>query len=252
MFWRQHLLLDCDEKMRELRLIEPKIFDRWQGQRHLRRHRPHTFTSNERWIRFQDEILGDLSNGIGIVIWHMPTLKPRVKARFDKLKSMPNSDSYLMLEFETEKDHWVGDMFAGLLEFAPGAKPRVFVSHAHADASNVDQAVLAPLRLAGADPWCSRHDIPLGADFTKQIETALRVCDAVVVVVSESAAGSQWVKAEVNYALSQSRFNGRVLPVILEKCAMDRIHSTLDRYNALDVNDPDRSAKLQRFVNGEE
>jgi hypothetical protein len=56
-----------------------------------------------------------------------------------------------------------------------------------------------------------------------------------LVVLTENAAASDWVRAEVNTALKDPRFRGRVLPVRVDETLPSQISADFGSLHALDV-----------------
>jgi hypothetical protein len=58
----------------------------------------------------------------------------------------------------------------------------------------------------------------------------------VLVLVTENSAGSEWVRAEVNTALADPRFSGRILPVKHGTVAPGAISASLGPLHCLDLS----------------
>jgi tetratricopeptide (TPR) repeat protein len=79
------------------------------------------------------------------------------------------------------------------------AQPKVFVSHSHKDDAFTKRLV-ADLRAAGADVWVDVANMGAG-DFQERINDALTNCEWAVLVLTQDALDSKWVKMEVNAAI---------------------------------------------------
>lgn len=88
----------------------------------------------------------------------------------------------------------------------------VFLSHASEDRQQVDE-LRAALISRGIPAWASSIDIKPGATWDRAIEAALEEAAAVVVLVSSHSAESNYVRAEVNRAISLQK---TVIPVLLD------------------------------------
>lgn len=92
----------------------------------------------------------------------------------------------------------------------------IFVSYARNDEA-VAERVVAALRAAGRDAW--RDDLlPVHRAYAEVIEERLRASRAVIVLWSESATASQWVRSEANRAreygkLIQATLDGGLPPM---------------------------------------
>ena len=86
----------------------------------------------------------------------------------------------------------------------------IFLSYDRAD---VDRArpLAAALEKAGHSVWWDRH-IKSGAQYSKEIEAALKKADAVVVLWSERSVESAWVRDEA----ADGRDTGRLVPVLID------------------------------------
>ena len=67
-----------------------------------------------------------------------------------------------------------------------------------------------------------------------EIGSALRRCDWFVLVLSPGAVASLWVKRELLYSLQESRFEGRIVPLLNEPCPYDELSWTLASMQTVD------------------
>lgn len=91
--------------------------------------------------------------------------------------------------------------------------PRVFLSYAHADRVLAD-LLAREIATAGYSVWSERDVLP-GDNWAKEIGQALESADAMVVIVSPSAAKSERVRREVEYAIGSDRYARRLIPVVV-------------------------------------
>lgn len=92
---------------------------------------------------------------------------------------------------------------AGVTTPAPSGSPRVFISYAaddHALALRIRQA-LAQSGIQVASPT---GDVPGGTAWPADLRDALRTSDVVVALVTPTSVTSNWVSAEVEFALSDN------------------------------------------------
>ena len=92
----------------------------------------------------------------------------------------------------------------------------VFISYARPDEA-VARRVAKSLEAAGLDPWWDA-DLPAHRAYAEVIERNLADAKAVVVLWSKSAVGSQWVRAEADFArnagkLVQAQLDGSLPPM---------------------------------------
>ena len=122
-----------------------------------------------------------------------------------------------------------------LKRLRPDFAIRVFVSHSHLDRVFVEQAITEKLKKRGIDTWYSNADIVPGENYIAAIENGLLHSDWVVVVVSENAAKSDWVRAEVRTALKDQRLAQRILPVTVDDTKAASISGELAALHTLDA-----------------
>lgn len=99
----------------------------------------------------------------------------------------------------------------------------VFISYSSTDRDRVAGLARA-LEAAGVSVWWDRHLAP-GDSYEDAIEKALTAAKVIIVAWTPASAASQWVRSEADYG----RTNGRLVPIILEPCAVprpfDRLHT---------------------------
>jgi hypothetical protein len=90
------------------------------------------------------------------------------------------------------------------------------------------------LAVRNVETWYAEQDIIPGEEYVRRIEDGLLKCDWMLVILTTNAA-TDWVRAEVNTALKDPRFLGRVVPVRVDETLPSQIGSTLGPLEALDV-----------------
>lgn len=128
------------------------------------------------------------------------------------------------------------------------SQPKIFVSYSHQD-SAFTQHLVSDLRAAGAEVWYDVSGIDHG-DFMQRIDEALRQCEWLVLVLTQAAIDSPYVRMEVSAALHrvQQRYMQAVIPVLAEPCLPDSIPALWDvlhRYDATQEYDDALSKLLQ-------
>jgi hypothetical protein len=103
--------------------------------------------------------------------------------------------------------------------------PQVFISHATHDREFVEQHLAPLLRLNGVTPWYSTQDIPSAAQWEQAIRRGLHASDWFLVVMTDAAIKSEWVRAEVHWAF-ENRPN-RIVPVLVGNCDPGQLHLRL-------------------------
>lgn len=91
---------------------------------------------------------------------------------------------------------------------------RVFLSYSSSDAAFGDPLRRA-LMSAGYQVWDPNLEVQPGTNFARAIGEALDGADALVVLVSPEAMQSDWIRWELDLAMTNPRFKGRLIPVEL-------------------------------------
>jgi len=93
----------------------------------------------------------------------------------------------------------------------------VFLSHSAKD-RRFGERIARVLRDHGIRVWYSGTSVLGAAQWHDEIGNALRRCDWMVLVLSSNSAKSPWVKRELVYALGDTRYNTRIVPVLFQPC----------------------------------
>jgi hypothetical protein len=91
----------------------------------------------------------------------------------------------------------------------------IFISYSRKDSEFMTE-FSKKLRDAGANLWSDKQIVP-GGLWDNSIETALKTCDIIIVLISKASVNSNNVMDEVSYALEE---NKKVIPVVLEQCEL--------------------------------
>jgi hypothetical protein len=89
---------------------------------------------------------------------------------------------------------------------------QVFISHSSKDAL-IARQLAHRLSEAGLDVWIPEDKILPGDNWAKKVGQALEESDLMVVLVTRQAFESEWLKEEIQYALTAGRYKGRLIPV---------------------------------------
>jgi hypothetical protein len=92
---------------------------------------------------------------------------------------------------------------------------KVFISYSGADEKLADELRIALAR-HDIEVWNPASQIAPGENWGLKYGKALQNSDAVVVLVSPESVKSDWVRHEIEYALSSPQFRDRLVPVIVK------------------------------------
>ena len=95
---------------------------------------------------------------------------------------------------------------------------KVFLSYAHSDLA-VARQVATQLEDAGHKVWFADDAIFMGKNFALEAGKALEKSDAMVVLISPESMKSDWVRRDIDFALSAPQYRGRLIPVIVKPTA---------------------------------
>lgn len=111
---------------------------------------------------------------------------------------------------------------------------RIFLSHNARD-HDAARRVGAQLKLVGADVWFDEWEINAGDSIPGAVDAALRAFDIFVLMWSEAAASSAWVRAELEVALMRRMDDRdlRVIPIRLDRTQLPPLLQPL-RHLSLD------------------
>ena len=91
---------------------------------------------------------------------------------------------------------------------------QVFISHASKDKA-VARHLAHRLTDAGLKVWIPEDEILPGDNWAKKVGEALEESDLMVVLITPHAFESEWLKEEIQYALTSEHYQGRLIPVFL-------------------------------------
>lgn len=134
-------------------------------------------------------------------------------------------------------------------KLSPDRPIRVFISHNHQDREFVERVITAPLAKHRIQTWYSNADIIPGQQYVTAIEDGLLKCDWMLVVLTENTLKSDWVKAEVETAMRDSRFENRIVPILAGAGSASQIHVKLGLIQGIDLQgEADPGERLCEFL----
>ena len=125
--------------------------------------------------------------------------------------------------------------------------PRIFLSHSSKDRQLADD--LAELfRLHYVETWYSNRDI-LAGPWEPEIYKGLDLCDSFLVILSDDAICSEWVRKEVELAMQDPRYveRGRIVPVLARPCDWQTLHPEINCFQLVDFT-ADRDEAIRRLL----
>jgi hypothetical protein len=90
------------------------------------------------------------------------------------------------------------------------------------------------MRRHGVSVWYSQTNILGAQQWQDEIGVALRRCYWFVIILSPQSVESMWVKRELSYALEQTRFDNRIVPVTYQHADYARLSWTLSLFQKVD------------------
>jgi hypothetical protein len=112
----------------------------------------------------------------------------------------------------------------------------VFISHSDADRPVTD-LLSAELTRHGIAHWLSRRELVGAQQWHDEIGAALGRCDWFALLLSDASTHSMWVKRELLFALGERRYEGRIVPILLDDCDPLRLSWTLEQVQRIDFRE---------------
>ncbi len=120
----------------------------------------------------------------------------------------------------------------------------VFLSHSSHDQKKAKW--LRDLLLAhGVPVWFSPHHIRGAQQWQDQIGAALARCGWFLILLSPHSVQSMWVKRELQYALIEKRYEGRIVPLHCKTCDAKALSWALPQFQWIDFRTDHRHAAEQ-------
>lgn len=120
----------------------------------------------------------------------------------------------------------------------------VFLSHSSINLP-IAISVASTLRNHGISIWFSPTNILSAQQWHDEIGNALRRCDWFIILLSNAAVNSIWVKRELHYALSHNQYDNHILPVKIENCDYEDLSWTIGMFQMVDMMNSRQYAFIQ-------
>src|SRR5947209_10211015 len=116
--------------------------------------------------------------------------------------------------------------YSCFISFSTGDQP--FADRLHADLQN-----------KGVRCWFAPHDMPIGGKILDEIDSAIRLRDKVLLILSEHSIKSDWVKDEVTKAFEEERSRGLTVlfPIRLDDAVMETNEAWAAKLRARHIGD---------------
>ncbi|MGE0130264.1 MAG: SUMF1/EgtB/PvdO family nonheme iron enzyme [Blastocatellales bacterium] len=123
-------------------------------------------------------------------------------------------------------------------------RPTVFVSYAHQDADFASR-LIADLDAAGHACWIDTNSIKGGDEWIGAIAEGISESYAFVVIVTQKALESRWVRDEILWARNEDK---PIIPLILENVLRDKWFFLLNSVQGVTLLDGDYAAALPKLL----
>lgn len=122
----------------------------------------------------------------------------------------------------------------------------VFISYSSKN-SQAAKAICHVLEQQHIKCWIAPRDIPAGSDYGDLIDEAILSCKVFVIIFSEPASMSQWVKGELNLAFSEGKY---IVPFRIDQTPLKgAMRVILNQSHWIDAY-PDFDSKFSDLVSG--
>ncbi|MEO5912789.1 MAG: toll/interleukin-1 receptor domain-containing protein [Luteolibacter sp.] len=106
---------------------------------------------------------------------------------------------------------------------------KCFISYSRENTQWVDTRLSRILRSLDVDYFIDRNDIPPGVNLPERIKEGIRSSDWFIMVASQDSVGSEWVKAEINFAHTLEHLRNRILMIKIDDCDPTIVVSRLNQ-----------------------
>lgn len=159
--------------------------------------------------------------------------KPLIPVLLDREISYPRHGILSRLQFLLGDEHGQEVLMAHLSRIVP-RRASCFMSYSREDSSFASKLSL-DLRAEGINVWRDEDDIPSGASWDKEIESALTKTTHILFLVSPKSVASRTVTDEISFAIERNKI---VIPCIIASAEIPmrvRRHQWIDFDKGYDV-----------------
>lgn len=125
-----------------------------------------------------------------------------------------------------------------------------FISYSTKNQSTAD-AMRALLKKYNMDTWMAPYDIPAGGEYAEVLYEALSGCACLILLLTDAAQSSQWVRKEVNTAITHGKM---IIPVQLEEMELNSMmkfylnDQQIVPVHSIDESNPEMQGVLKRVI----
>ncbi len=122
---------------------------------------------------------------------------------------------------------------------------RLFLSHGAADNYFVENLLQPKLQATGATVFVDKGALTCGDDFRSRIFTELRLCDELLVFLTDASITRPWVAAEIGYVVVRETQRIAAMTYMTDVSQLDR----LGFKSLLGHNEPFRIDQFEIYLN---
>jgi hypothetical protein len=123
----------------------------------------------------------------------------------------------------------------------------LFISHGSADRRFVEEELIGLFRALGFESWYAEEDIASAEEWERSIQRGLEASKWFVLVMSRTAASSNWVKAEAAWAVK--RRSGTIIPILLDDVTPEQFNILLGTIQYVDYRGGKTKNGRERLIN---
>jgi TIR domain/Pentapeptide repeats (8 copies) len=113
-----------------------------------------------------------------------------------------------------------------------------FISYSSKDQAFADR-LYSDLQNKGVRCWFAPHDMPIGGKILDEIDSAIRLRDKLLLILSAQSIASEWVEDEVTNAFEEERKRNQVMlfPIRLDDAVMETSEAWASKLRARHIGD---------------
>lgn len=119
-------------------------------------------------------------------------------------------------------------------------KNKIFLSYSYKDRPWVEEFATA-LKKEGIDVWFDPFEISLGENIRERLQSALRSCSVLIVILSANSAKSPWIFFELGAAVAD---NKKIIPIVIDDIGQAHLPLPLTKYQYLREKSPVQASKV--------